>query len=107
MSHNQSSRTTIPDPYRDKPVRDRHGLMTYISTEAFQFLGRRLLQGTPGAMNAVMSTMLSKLIAELETRGFTQWEPDIEPQIVVVLADLNFRKPVEVPVAKPKRKAKA
>lgn len=88
----QSSRTLIPDPYGNLPVRDRHAVMIYISPEAFEFLNKKVFGGTPGALNATATTLLSALIEEIKklNPAIEHWEPDNEQRILAILKRVSF-----------------
>jgi hypothetical protein len=89
----QSTRTTIADPYSGTPSRDRHGVSVYFPSDVHQYLNRKLFGGTPGAMNAVVNTLVDGFIKECKRRSLPeQWEPETEGLIKDVLADLNFTK---------------
>ena len=84
-----SSRTTIPNPY-SVPVRESMHLTAYVPPDVHRYFMHDLLRHTPGAMNAILCTIIDRLQKELLDRGVTQWDTESEQIIQHVLKGITF-----------------
>lgn len=91
MSARNASRTVIPDPYGSSPVRDRHHLSLYIDPGVAQYFNRKVFAGTPGALNATINNLISKLHEALIADGITQFEVDNEQRVIAILGRFGVR----------------
>lgn len=83
--------TVILDPYNSEPIRQRVNVTGCINAKVhFNFFTKRFCR-TPGIVNALVNTFISKLILACDTEGIpSHYEPDNESRLATVLARLNF-----------------
>lgn len=84
-----SSRTTITNPY-SVPVRESMHLTAYVPSIVHRYFMHDLLCHTPGAMNAILCTIINRVHEELLDRGVTKWDEESEAIINHILKNITF-----------------
>lgn len=87
-----ASRTNIPNPYSDLPVRSRSCLQTHIDPEVHKYLDS-ITARTPGAVSSIVTTLIAAFVAESRKRKLpAQFDPENESRIIDILTDLSFKR---------------
>lgn len=83
--------TVILDPYNTEPIRNRVNVTGCINAKVHHDFFTKRFCRTPGIVNALVNTFVSKLILACDTEGIpSHYEPDNESRLATVLARLNF-----------------
>lgn len=101
--------TVILDPYNSEPIRQRVNVTGCINAKVHHDFFTKRFCRTPGIVNALVNTFVSKLILACDAEGIpSHYEPDNESRLATVLARLNFdSKPVVKPTPGSRRKRTA
>lgn len=87
-----ATRTNIPNPYSNLPVRERACLQIHVDPKVQGYL-EALTGRTPGAISAIIATMVSNFVKETEKRKIpANFDPENESRLIELLADLTFKR---------------